>query len=121
MKKIFAMALLGLFLGFAPMASAQEEVKETAKEGAQKVGKGAKKVGKAVKKGAKKAAHNTAEAGSKGKAKVTDQKYEGKVAPNGETVYIDGANNYYWIDEKGKKHYVRKEELKDKPEGSPTP
>lgn len=74
-----------------------------------------KKTGQAVKKGAKKVGNETAEMASKGKAKITDEKHKDKVGPNGQTIYIDNHSKYYWIDEKGKRHYVTEAELKDKP------
>jgi hypothetical protein len=75
-----------------------------------------KKTGKAIKKGAKKVGNKTAEVASKGKAAVTDEKHKDKVGPGGETIYIDNHSKYYWVDDKGRRHYVTKAELKDKPQ-----
>ncbi|OQP51710.1 hypothetical protein [Niastella populi] len=74
-----------------------------------------KKTGKAIKKGAKKVGNKTAEVASKGKAAVTDSKHKDKVGPDGETIYIDNHSKYYWIDDKGRRHYVTEAQLKDKP------
>jgi hypothetical protein len=74
-----------------------------------------KKAGKAVKKGAKKVGNKTAEVASKGKAAVTDEKHKDKVGPNGETIYIDNHSKYYWVDDKGRRHYITEAQLKDKP------
>ena len=68
----------------------------------------------AVKKGAKKTGHKTAEVASKGKAKVTDEVHKDKVGPNGETIYIDNHANYYWVDKKGRRHYIAAAALKNK-------
>lgn len=100
MKKIIGIAALFLCLGFSSVASAQST---------------AKKVEKDVKKGAKKVGNKTAKVASKGKAKVTDETYKDKVGPDGQTVYIDNHSQYYWVDKKGHRHYVKEEELKDKP------
>lgn len=72
-------------------------------------------VGKGIKKGAKKAAHKTAEVASKGKSRVTDTEHKDKVGPNGENIFIDNHSRYYWVDDKGKRHYVTEAQLKDKP------
>lgn len=96
MKKIFSICLVTLFLGFSSAAIAQD--KDTSK----------------VKKAAKKTANKTAEVASKSKAKVTDQKHKDKVGPNGETIYIDNHSKYYWVDKKGRRHYVTEAELKPK-------
>ncbi len=96
MKKIIGITALILFLGFSPTLNAQEKVKEDVQKEAKKVG------------------NKTAEVASKGKAKVTDEVYKDKVGPNGETVYIDNHSKYYWVDKKGKRHYVTEAELKNK-------
>ena len=96
MKKFFSISAFVLLLGFSQAVHAQEGVKED------------------VKKGAKKAGNKTAEVSSKGKAKVTDQVYKDKEGPNGETIYMDNHSKYYWVDKKGKRHYVTESELKPK-------
>jgi ABC-type microcin C transport system permease subunit YejE len=73
-----------------------------------------KKTGKAIKKGAKKVGNKTAEVASKSKAAVTDEKHKDKVGPNGQTIYIDNHSKYYWVDDKGHRHYVTEAELKPK-------
>lgn len=73
-----------------------------------------KKTTHAVKKGAKKVGNKTAELASKGKAKVTDKKVENKTGPNNETIYVTDDNRYYWVDKKGKRHFLPEESLKTK-------
>ena len=99
MKKIMSICLITFFLGYASTAVAQEEDKSAKKE---------------VKKGAKKVGNKTAEVASKGKAKVTDERHKDKVGPNGETIYIDNHAKYYWVDKKGRRHYVTEAQLKNK-------
>ncbi len=94
--------------------SAQAQVKENVKEGAQEVKEGAQKGAQEVKEGAKSVGNKTAEVTSKGAARVTDQVYDGKYGPNGQTIYIDNNSKYYWIDDKGRKNYVAKGSLRDK-------
>ena len=109
MKKLTGIMCFALILGLSSVAHAQEpddsKVKKEVKQGA-----------KSVKKGAKKAGRKTAEVASKGKAKVTDQVYKDKVGPNGETVYMDNHSRYYWVDDKGRRHYVAEASLKAKVE-----
>ena len=105
MKKLIGISLMSLFLAIGSVANAQDsEVKKDVKKGTR-----------AIKKGAKKAGNKTAEVASKSKAKVTDAVHKDKVGPNNEKIYIDNHSQYYWVDEKGKRHYVKAEELKDKP------
>ena len=99
MKKILSICFITFFLGYASTSFAQDDDKSVKKE---------------VKKGAKKAGNKTAEVASKGKAKVTDSRHKDKVGPNGETIYIDNHAKFYWVDKKGRRHYVTEAQLKDK-------
>lgn len=76
---------------------------------AQNTGKG--KVGTAI----NKAGNKTAELAVKGTSAIADKVYEGKVAPNGEKVYINKNSKYYYVNKKGAKVYVSKAKLKDAP------
>ena len=73
----------------------------------------AKKVETDVKTATKKAGDKTAEIASKGKAAVIDKVYKGKKGTNGQTIYIDRHSKYYWINKKGHKVYVTKNDLSD--------
>jgi hypothetical protein len=65
---------------------------------------------------AKAVGNKTAEVASKGKSAVVDEVYKNKVGPAGQSpIYIDHNSKYYYVDEKGKKVYVPKSSLKDKP------
>jgi hypothetical protein len=99
MKKLIAFSFVVFALGFTS-ANAQSTTK---------------KVEHDVKKGAKKAGNETAEVASKGAHHVVDKVYKGKEGPDGQTIYIDNRSRYFWIDEKGHKQYVTKEQLRDKP------
>jgi hypothetical protein len=99
MKKLLSLSAFIFLLGISAEVNAQSTAEE---------------VGKDIKQGAKKAGNKTAEVASKGKAKVTDQTHKDKVGPNGETIYIDNHTQYYWVDKKGKRHYVAGDSLKPK-------
>jgi hypothetical protein len=90
-------------------------VGNTASDGAKVLTKGTKKGVKAAGKGAKTVGNKTAQVASKGASAVKDKKYDGMVAPGGQTVYIDKNSAYYFVDAKGHHVYVRKAELVAKP------
>lgn len=115
MKKILAGVTLIAFLSLGTSAFAQDDSsKSTAGKAAHSVKKGAKKAWSGTKKGAKAVGNETAETATKVKAKVTDKEYEGWVAPNGHTVYVDDGSKYYWINESGKRVFVKKDQLRAK-------
>lgn len=108
MKKIAGISLIAL-LGLAMPALAQDSTSTTAK-----VKHGASKAWQATKKGAKKVGNKTAEIASKGASRITDKKSDEWVGPDGQTIYIDDVNRFYWVDGKGKKIYVTESDLKAK-------
>ena len=116
MKKLFALAFVAGLLIVGNPASAQEDStkKSVVGKAATGVKKGAKKAWKGTKKGAKKIGNETAELATKGKAKVTDKKSDTWVGPDGQDIYVDDGNKYYWINEKGGREFVSKDQLKTK-------
>jgi hypothetical protein len=65
---------------------------------------------------AKNVGNKTAELASKGKSAVVDEVYKDKMGADGQSpIYIDHNSKYYYVDKKGKKVYVPKSSLKDKP------
>ena len=97
MKKLFGIAVF-LFVGSIASVNAQVVKKTT----------------HAVKNGAKAVGNKTAEVASKGRSRVTDERYKDKTGPNNETIYIDDHSKYYWVDKKGKRHYIAESALKTK-------
>ena len=98
MKIIIKSALFAAAVLFATQSMAG-----TIKSDTTRVGKVTRKVGHQV----SNTAANTA-------SHVVDKKYAGKCGPNGETVYINKYSHYYYIDKKGHRVYVKKDELMDK-------
>jgi hypothetical protein len=82
---------------------AREGIRNDADELKQNVDSAADKTGDKI-----------SETAAKGAAEITDQRYDAKVGPNGETLYIDRNTKYYYIDKAGKKVYVNKMQMKDK-------
>jgi hypothetical protein len=124
MKNIFKVALFAASLYTAGQAQAQTTHKDTTF--GQKVDKTAKKVGKSTAKTAKKVGNTTSDAAkdvgkktsevaAKGAAAVVDKKYDGVVSPTGQTVYINDKSQYYYVNKKGHRVYLKKSELITKP------
>jgi hypothetical protein len=109
MKKILGISAVIFALGISAPAFAQNTTKEESS-----VKKTTRKAAKAVKKGAKSAGNKTAELATKGKAKVTDKKSDTWVGPNGQDIYVDDGNKYYWINERGGREFVTTDQLKPK-------
>lgn len=67
-----------------------------------------------VKKDAKKVGHKTSELAAKGAAAVVDKKYDSKVGPEGQTIYINKNSHYYYVNKKGHRVYVKRSALRNK-------
>lgn len=101
MKALTGILICVTVLGFSLQTAAQQEKDSTSlRKKAERV---ADTVGNKVEKAVK-----------TGKAKIVDKVYVDKVGPDGQTIYIDKHDKYYYIDSKGKKMYVTKEQLKNK-------
>jgi hypothetical protein len=72
-------------------------------------------LGDKISKAAKKVDQKTTELGAKAEAAIVDKKYEGKEGPGGQTIYINEHSNYYYINKKGQKVFLKKSELRNKP------
>ena len=107
MKKVIGTALFVTALFVAGQVHAQSKDTTSFKT---KVHKTTKQVGDA----ATKIGHKTSELAVKGASAVVDKQYKGKCGPNGETIYINSHSQYYYVDTKGHKVYLKESELKDK-------
>ncbi|MEO7211183.1 hypothetical protein [Mucilaginibacter sp.] len=112
MKKLFSTAMFAAAMFAASTTFAQTHKDTTV---AQKVGTTVKKGWKATKKTASTVGNKTAEVASKGASAVADKKYDGKVAPGGQTIYIDKNSYYYYVNKKGRHVYVKESALVAKP------
>ncbi|MEJ7914519.1 MAG: hypothetical protein WKF70_15285 [Chitinophagaceae bacterium] len=110
MKKILGIAAVIALIGVTSSTFAQTTVEKSG----HSVKKGAKKVGSRIKKGGKAVGNETAETATKVKGKVADKKSDKWVAPNGKDIYVDDGNKYYWINERGGREWVTKDQLKPK-------
>lgn len=112
MKKLFSTAMFA-----AAMFAASTTIAQTHKDTsvAKKVGMTAEKGWKATKKTASKVGNKTAHIASSGAAAVTDKKFDSKVGPQGQTIYIDKNSYYYYVNSKGRHVYVKESALVAKP------
>jgi len=96
--------VFGLLLtaGLGIQTNAQSKDTSTSTDG--KVGKTVNKIG-----------NKTAKTAVKAQSGIKDKKYDSKVGPDGQTIYINGKSEYYYVDAKGKKIFAEAAELKDKP------
>lgn len=113
MKRFFATALVFAFLGLAAPAFSQDTTNI-----AKKAWKGTKKGAKAAWKGTKKAGaavgNESAQLATKAKGEITDKTAEGYQGPEGQKVFVDDGNKYYYVSEKGKRIFVDQSKLKKK-------
>ena len=108
MKKIVLIgALLFATVSYSTVAAQNKSTGD-------KIESGAKKTGHAIKKGGKAAGRKTAEVTSKGTSKVADKTLKDQVGPNDEKVYVTSDKRYYWVDDKGRRHYISSSALKSK-------
>jgi hypothetical protein len=113
MKNMFKVALFAASLFAVSQVQAQTAAKDSSL--GHKIGKTAKKVGNATAKTATKVGHKTSEIAAKGDAAVVDKKQDGVVAPNGEAVYLNNKAQYYYVNKKGHRVYIKKSALVTKP------
>jgi len=85
MKKLITLAVVTVCLAFSSVTYAQNKTKSSTKDQSKKES-------------------------SQGKDKISKD----KVGPNGEQIYVTTVARYYWIDDKGVRHYVEEVELKPK-------
>jgi hypothetical protein len=97
------------------LEKAGDDVERETDEAASDVRREANEAEKDMKEGADKAENKTKEIVNDLGADLKDEKVEGKEGPNGETAYIEENGKYYVIDNAGKKVYITKDQLKDKP------
>jgi len=101
MKHLFKAALVAAGIFSFGAANAQTHKDSTL---GHKIDKTATKVG-----------HKTAQVAATGAAAITDKKYEGKMGPNGEAIYINKHSHYFYVNKKGHRVYLKKSQLLDKP------
>jgi hypothetical protein len=95
---------------------AADEVRQEADEAEGEINEESRELKHDVEEEADKAENKTKEVLKDVEADLKDEKVEGKQSPTGETVYIDEDAKYYYIDNAGKKIFISKEQLKDKPD-----
>jgi vacuolar-type H+-ATPase subunit H len=100
----------------------EEVTEETAEDAEQAVERTEKVEGETddarrnTRTGIEKVGDEISETANKAVSAIKDQLYVGKMGPAGQSIYIDNNDKYYYINEQGKKVYVSKSQLKDRPQ-----
>ena len=79
-----------------------------------KVEKGAKSAWTSTKKAGKAVGNKSAELAVKGSSHVTNKKSDKWIGSEGQTIFVDDGNKYYWVNGNGKRIYVSESALKAK-------
>ncbi|MDT3403329.1 hypothetical protein [Mucilaginibacter terrae] len=117
MKNVIKVALLaaGIFIAADTQAQILKKTGRAIDSGATKTGRAIGKGATAVGHAGKKTGQKTAELAVKGTSAVVDKKYDSKVGPQGQTIYIDKNSAYYYVNKKGQHIYVKESALVNKP------
>lgn len=91
---------------------AEKELDEESREAREE----AREAEENIEEGAEKTGDDVSEAAANAAAHVKDKVYVDKVGPEGQTIYINKHSQYYYISDDGKKVFVTKSQLKDKPQ-----
>ena len=67
-----------------------------------------------AKRDAKMVGRKTSHVAASGAAAITDKVYKGKCGPQGQTVYINNNDHFFYVSKKGHRVYLKKSELMDK-------
>lgn len=110
MKKIITICCAALLLSGACLAQDSSNLNAAG----QKIGEGAREGAQGVKQAGQAVGNKAAELSSKGYNSIKDVRYEDKVGPDGQTIYISSNDKYYYINSKGQKVWLKKSQLKDK-------
>ena len=94
---------------------AAEDVDKDINEAAENTEEEAREAKEETKDGVDKLGDKISEAAANAAAEVNDQMYKGKMGPHGENIYINKHDKYYYINDEGKKVFLLKSELRDKP------
>jgi hypothetical protein len=94
---------------------AEDNTRHNMNEASHDVDSAADRTGNSIQHAAEKTGDKISEGVNDAAAAIKDQKLDNKVGPGGETAYIDDSGQYYYINNEGKKVFISKLELKDKP------
>jgi hypothetical protein len=92
-----------------------KEEKREAKEEAREARDEARDGDSNVREGAENVGDDVSEAAVNAASHIKDKVYVDKVGPKGQTIYIDKHDKYYYVSDEGRKVFVTKVEMKDKP------
>ena len=90
----------------------REDVKQEGREAREK----AREVSDDIEQRADETGKDISEAAGNAAAYIKDKVYVDKMGPEGQTIYIDKHSRYYYVADDGKKVFLSKSQLKDKPD-----
>lgn len=91
------------------------EAKEELKEERREAKEDSKDTESDLEEGAEKLGDEISETAASGAAHIQDKVYVDKMGPDGQSIFINKHSKYYYINDEGKKVFVSKWQLKDKP------
>jgi gas vesicle protein len=94
----------------------EEDIERESEQAGEDIEQGAERTESDLERAADKTGDAISEAAAKAASEITDERHDTKVGPDGQTIYIDDDTKYYYINDEGKKVYVSKIQLKDKPD-----
>lgn len=95
---------------------AERDIRRKADRTEDDIDRGADRTSNDVERAADKTGDAISEAAAKTAAEIDDPRHETKVGPDGQTIYISDDARLYYINDQGTRVYVKKSQLKDKPD-----
>ena len=96
--------------------STRDELKRESSQTERDIDRGARNTKRDVDRAADKSGNAISETAGKVAADIDDPKLDTKVGPGGETIFVGDDSRYYYVNDQGKRDFVKWSQLKDKPE-----
>ena len=93
-----------------------DEIEREAEEAEADVEESAEKTESDLERAADATGDAISETAAKAAAEIDDPKHDTKVGPDGQDIFIGDDSRYYYVNDEGKRVYVKKGQLKEKPE-----
>jgi hypothetical protein len=91
-----------------------EEAERDAEQAADEMEDEADRTESDIERAAEETGDEVSEAAARTAAEIDDRRHDTKIGPDGQVIYISDDDQFYYIDEEGKKVFVTEGELKDK-------
>jgi hypothetical protein len=97
------------------MKEEKKEAKDEFREEKREAKENARETEGNVEEGVENTGDDISEAAVNAASHIKDKVYVDKVGPKGQTIYIDKHDKYYYVNDEGKKVFITKLQMKDKP------